>query len=108
MSRSIRKTPIYGIAAYVSEKVDKKIWHRRWRSKEHARLACSSVDELESHLTLVKDEVSCVWGMSKDGRRYWPVKSQQQYAQWYGRRHGKTQAEVQALEQRMLHRIAAK
>lgn len=108
MSRSLRKTTIYGVTTCESEKVDKKIWHRRWRSKEHARLACATMEALESHLTLLEDQVSSSWDMGKDGRRYWPIKSQQQYAKHYAEKHCQNRVEEDALEQRILHRIAAK
>lgn len=62
MSRSRRKTPIFGITTSESESVDKKIWHKAYRRSAKQ----SKCDEPISHL-----EHSNVWNMSKDGKRYW-------------------------------------
>lgn len=108
MSRSLRKTPIYPITSCKSEKLDKKSWHRCWRSKEHARLTNTSIEELDGYLTLLEDEVCNLWSMGKDGHRYWPIRSQQEFARFCADRDGKTQSEKAAMEQRMLHRYAGK
>lgn len=57
MSRSYRKTPIFGHTKAESEKEDKKLWHRAWRR---------SNDIESSHR-----EFSNPWDMSKDGKTYW-------------------------------------
>ncbi len=56
MSRSRRKTPIFGIAGGVSEKQDKRKANRKARKKQNWN----------------KDlrEVSDNWGFAKDGKRY--------------------------------------
>lgn len=46
--------------------------------------------------------------MGKDGHRYWPIRSQQEFAKFCVERDGKTKSEKAALEQRMLYRYAAK
>ncbi len=38
MSRSQRKTPIFGIASG-SEALDKRLWHKRWRARVRDRMA---------------------------------------------------------------------
>jgi hypothetical protein len=67
MSRSIRKTPIFGITRAASEKKDKKIWHSRFRHASKQKLrAC---DDLDTMVDVAAKEVSNPWLMSKDGKR---------------------------------------
>lgn len=67
MSRSRKKTKIHGITTAESEAVDKRIWHKRLRTRERDRL----ITDPESEPTLEND-VSGVWDMAKDGKHYWP------------------------------------
>ena len=60
MSRSYRKTKIFGNSGNVSEKQDKRIANRCLRS----RVRCG-----ELNLTL--REVSNPWDFAKDGKNYW-------------------------------------
>jgi hypothetical protein len=69
MSRSVRKTPIFGNAAGVSEKQDKRLWHQRWRAMARTRLA--SVSDLEAYSDPDRRAASNPWGMAKDGKAYW-------------------------------------
>lgn len=67
MSRSIRKNPIFGITTAKSEKFDKRKYNRAFRrvSKEKIKkgiLAPISVKE-----------VTNIWTMSKDGKRYYSL-----------------------------------
>lgn len=39
MSRSLRKTPIFGHTTARSEADDKRLWHKRWRSHQRDQLA---------------------------------------------------------------------
>lgn len=66
MSRSRKKTKIHGITTAESEAVDKRIWHKRLRARERDRL----ITDPESEPTLEND-VSGVWDMAKDGKKYW-------------------------------------
>ena len=68
MSRSFRKTPIFGMTTSPSEKQDKKIWHSRARATERDRLK-AGVDD--NHLTTLDREVSNPWSFDKDGKTYW-------------------------------------
>jgi len=77
MSRSTRKTPIYGMTNCKSEKQDKKIWHSRWRCHERVAIGQISLSELDSYQTILKNQISSTWDMGKDGRQY----------QWDGRSH---------------------
>ena len=71
MSRSRKKTPIGGWAGD-SEKEDKKIWHRQFRhkSKNILRGIHNDMDSLEEVVLPVRNEVSNLWSMSKDGKHY--------------------------------------
>lgn len=75
MSRSQRKTPIFGMTSARSEKRDKQLWHRALRTKEHHRLT-GLRDEGEAFLPLTENQVMSPWSMAKDGKQYWPCKRQ--------------------------------
>lgn len=68
MSRSYRKTPIFGHSTSVSEKQDKKIWHSRARTTERDRLKAGDYD---NHLTTLDNEAGTPWDFAKDGKGYW-------------------------------------
>jgi hypothetical protein len=69
MSRSVRKTPIFGNAQGVSEKADKRSWHQRWRAR--ARSLLTGASDLEAYCDPDKRLVSDTRAMAKDGKRYW-------------------------------------
>ncbi len=62
MSRSYRKTPIYGNAGD-SEKKDKRLANRKFRKVKPTL-------ENEDELPIDLDEVINKWSMSKDGKHY--------------------------------------
>jgi len=66
MSRSRRKTPIFGNAGH-SEKQDKRLANRMFRRMEKVKIAMEKFEELP----LDMNEVMNVWSMSKDGKGYW-------------------------------------
>jgi hypothetical protein len=66
MSRSCRKTPIVGITTAASEKRDKQLANRRLRRVVKRVLR----DEPEAQVLPLKREVSDVWAMDKDGKRW--------------------------------------
>ena len=66
MSRSRRKTPIFGIAGH-SEKEDKRLANRMFRKREKEKIAKGQFDKLPINM----NEVMNVWSMSKDGKCYW-------------------------------------
>ena len=68
MSRSRRKTPVFGNTSATSERVGKKLWHGRFRAKE--RTALSSTKDLSTHMPTTVLDASNVWSMEKDGRWY--------------------------------------
>ena len=63
MSRSIRKTPIFGHTTARSEADDKRLWHKRWRKNERDQLAKVGVDT--DHVTVHRNAASSTWGMAK-------------------------------------------
>lgn len=65
MSRSRRKTPIFGITCAESEKRDKVIANRAFRRA--VRVAVAVGEDVMPHIREVSDE----WGFAKDGKRYY-------------------------------------
>lgn len=70
MSRSRRKTPIFGHAGE-SEKDDKRLCNRKIRRIAKEKL---SLDP-DGYLEPLPNEVYNVWSMAKDGKSYWIPKS---------------------------------
>ena len=66
MSRSRRKTPIFGNASH-SEAKDKKIANRMFRKRTRNKIAMEQFEQLPLKL----DDVLNVWAMAKDGKGYW-------------------------------------
>ncbi len=62
MGKSYRRTPIFGHTTSISEKSDKKRWHRAFR-----RASKQSPEAL--HYPDVRAN-SNPWSMAKDGKRY--------------------------------------
>lgn len=62
MSRSIRKTKIFGVASAKSEKQDKRLWNRKFR-KVCKKLICQDKEPPNS-IKAVTD----VWSGAKDGK----------------------------------------
>jgi hypothetical protein len=66
MTRSRKKTPMFGISTSVSEKADKVAAHKRERRKVRTRLRVEPDAAVLPH----RREVSNVWAYAKDGKRY--------------------------------------
>ncbi len=85
MSRSYRRTPILPVTNSHSEKIDKKQWHRRWRTQERVRLTVrlrrSGQAGLEDYLPIAVREISNPWRMDKDGKSYWSASRRRQFAE---------------------------
>jgi len=107
MSRSRRKTPVFGIASAKSEKQDKKIWHSRLRSRIRTGLAAVQSEQLDGYIAPVSNDVSSVWSMAKDGKRYFHPRKQIAMAARMAQR-GKTSIERQSLKIRLLRKLTAK
>lgn len=105
MSRSQKKTPIFGIAGEKSERADKKIWHGRLRSLE--RSALSSSADLDDHMTTTEREASNPWTFAKDGKFFWPLRRQEVVAERLAQT-GKTKKERAALAHRWIKKFIAK
>ena len=65
MSRSVRKTKIFGITTAATEKQDKRRWNRTFRkvSKKLIRLDQDAPIKIQG--------VTDIWDGAKDGRRYY-------------------------------------
>jgi hypothetical protein len=107
MSRSRRKTPIFGLTNSRSEKQDKKIWHGRLRAQERTALTTDPAKAGEKVLPEVRD-ASNPWSMDKDGRCWWSLDRQAQHAERAANRQGRTRKEREALKARLQHRWMAK
>lgn len=68
MSRSRRKTPIFGMTNCRSEYQDKRIWHGRLRAQARTKLATLVVDEFDGAVIPEVRDVSNPWSMGKDGK----------------------------------------
>jgi len=107
VSRSRKKTPIFGIASAKSEKQDKQIWHSRLRSRLRTTLTAIPPGQLDGYIAPVNKDVSSVWSMAKDGKRYFHPRKQIAMAARMAQR-GKTSIERQSLKIRLLRKLTAK
>lgn len=71
MSRSYRRTPIFGIASAPSEKADKQRANRTLRRKNRQIMHLAPLDKDGGPVPYLLLEVSDPWLMAKDGRRFW-------------------------------------
>jgi len=75
MSRSYKKTPIFGHTTCKSEKEDKRINNRTFRSRERELINMERYDDCPIKM----NEVRSVWSMGKDGKSYWNNPSADMY-----------------------------
>ena len=108
MSRSYRKTPIFGDTTCRSEKQEKKQWHKALRAKERVAQALLSQENLDSHIPLHENQIGNVWLMGKDGHSYWSKSSYEDSAQTWANSQGKTPREREALRNRRLRKWMGK
>ena len=75
MSRSYRKTKIFGNAKPDSEKEDKNILHGIIRAKVRNNLIkakqAEDIEEIDPNINTEPNACYNVWAMGKDGRHYW-------------------------------------
>ena len=73
MSRSYRKTPIFGASTSLSDKQDKRYANRAYRRSVNQELDdLKENPELFDEMDLpIEKEISDPWNFSKDGKRYW-------------------------------------
>lgn len=105
MSRSRRKTPVFGNASARSEREGKKIWHSRMRAKSRTDIA--SATDLETVLPVLENEAGNVWSMEKDGKNYVRPSRLERWAE-YAARKGRSINEKDALRVRQLKKIWGK
>ena len=108
MSRSRRKTPVFGHTTCHSERQDKKIWHQRWRTRERNNLASTPNDAWDEHLPLLENQVSNVWAMGKDGHFYCPTARQVLMAEQIATRQGRNPQERSSLKKRLMRKWMGK
>lgn len=106
MSRSRRKTPIFGHTTARSEADDKRLWHKRWRSQERDRLAVLPANI--EHLATPRNAVSSTWDMAKDGKSWFGLKRQQEVAERTAARRTKLLPERKKLQVRLLAKWRSK
>jgi hypothetical protein len=64
MSRSRRKTPMFGYTTATSEAEDKRIWHKRWRAQLRGQLSRDATTD--DFLPILQCAVSSPWNMDKE------------------------------------------
>lgn len=64
MSRSVRKTKIFGITTAETEKKDKRLWNRKFRK------VCKKLIRTGKEAPVNLNSVTNIWSGAKDGRRY--------------------------------------
>lgn len=106
MSRSLRKTPIFGIAAARSEADDKRMWHKRWRARERDQLATVGVET--DHVTVHQNQVSNTWDMAKDGKGWFSLAQQRDIAKRIATRRAMLKPERKSLQARLLAKWRSK
>jgi hypothetical protein len=67
MSRSYRKTPVFGMTTSKSDKPGRKIDHRRYRHYYKDKIRHEEYDDIEP-----PNHKENPWNWPKDGKQYWP------------------------------------
>jgi len=96
MSRSLRKTPIFGHTTARSEAEDKRLWHKRWRASERDQLAKIGADT--DHVTVHLNAVSSTWDMAKDGKAWFGPSRQREISECISARRARVLPERKSLE----------
>ncbi len=107
MSNSYKKTPIVGITTAASEKEDKRIWHRRMRSRQRDAMTVIDENWEGDDPNIHQNEVSNPWSMGKDGRQYLSQEALERIAS-RDAQSGQTPHEKEALKERSLAKLRAK
>lgn len=106
MSRSQRRTPIFGHTTARSEQDDKRLWHKRWRTRELDRLAVITPDT--DHVAVPRNAVSSTWSMAKDGKFWFGHRQQLETAQRLAWRKANRPEERKSLQARLLAKWRSK
>ena len=96
MSRSRRKTPMFGYTTATSEAEDKRIWHKRWRAQLRGQLSRDATTD--DFLPILQCAVSSPWNMDKDGKSWFSPRQQRRQG---GQRGEQAAAVGVGLEQRL-------
>ena len=102
ISRSRRKTPIIGHTMAASEAKDKRLWHKRWSSRQRDELARTGQET--DILPIHHKEVSDTWNMDKDGKYWFSPHQQLKCAASMAARRSRQSPERKALQARLLAR----
>lgn len=108
MSRSYRKTPVIWYTHCRSERLDKHIWHKRWRSRERIKLASLDPENIDNHCTTDRREVSNPWNMGKDGKLYFNYGEEMNFIKKTANERGRSPQERSALKKRLLYKLMGK
>jgi hypothetical protein len=100
MSRSLRKTPIFGRTYARSEAQDKRLWHKRWRAREREQLATIGADV--DHVAVDRNVVSNLWDMAKDGKTWIAPRCQQENSERASTQRARPLHERKTLQVRLL------
>ena len=100
MSRSHRRTPIFGHTTACSEADDKQRWHKRWRSHERDQLTIAGPEEEIEPIH--RHAISSAWDMAKDGKSWFDPRQQQIVAERMAAWRSKLKPERKALQARIL------
>lgn len=106
MSRSRRKTPIFGIASARSETDDKREWHKRWRSRQRDQI--NSLGPDDDPLPVQRYAVSSTWLMSKDGKSWFAPQRQREMAIEISKDKATDKTEREAIRKRLLAKWRSK
>ena len=106
MSRSLRKTPIFGHTTARSEADDKRLWHKRWRASERDQLA--KVGAGTDHVAVYRNAVSSTWDMAKDGKAWFDPSRQCEISARIAARRARLTPERKALQARLLAKWRSK
>jgi len=106
MSRSRRKLPIFGLSTARSEAGDKRLWHKRWRSRQRDQLATLCPDD--DPIPVQHRAVSDTWDMAKDGKSWFAPRRQRAAAERFADRRGESPPERKALKARLLAKWRSK
>ena len=106
MSRSLRKTPIFGHTNARSEADDKKLWHKRWRASERDHLAPVGADT--DHVTVHQNAISSTWNMAKDGKAWFDPSRRREISERIATRRARLLPERRALQARLLAKWRSK
>jgi hypothetical protein len=108
VTRSYRKTPIFGYTTCHSEKHDKFIWHKKWCLRERINLATVIKGDLENHCSVHQRQVSNVWLMGKDGKHYFSHQEQKDHAELISSIRSKNPQEKSSLKKRIIYQWIGK